>query len=62
MFVWGWREGGGGALATETFLFKTSWKNSESSLQTIKKKQLDTKTSPHIRIIDTYSLNTLKIP
>ena len=51
MFVWG---GGGGGLVAVTFLCKT-WENSivfskglnisESSLQNIKKKQLDTKTS-----------------
>ncbi len=59
MFVWG--EGGGARLAVATSLCKTSWKNSivffeslnisESSLQNIKKKQLDTKTSLSIRII-----------
>ena len=61
MFVW---EGGGGGVrgfAAVTFLCETSWKNSivffeslnisESSLQNIKKKQLDTKTSLYIRII-----------
>ena len=57
MFVWG----GGGGLAAVTSLCKT-WENSivffeslinnisESSLQNIKKKQLDTKTSLSIRI------------
>ena len=52
---------GGGGLTAVTFLCKTSWKNSivffksfnisESSLQNITKKQLDTKTSLYIRII-----------
>ncbi len=52
-----------------TFLCKTSWKNSivffeslhisESSLQNMKKKQPDTKTSPYIRIIP--SLRRIRI-
>ena len=52
-----------------TFLCKTLWKNSivffqslnisESSLQNIKKKQLDTKTSLYIRIIP--SLRRIRI-
>ncbi len=61
--------GGGGGLAAVTFLCKTSWKNSivffqslnisESSLQNIKKKQLDTKTSLYISIIP--SLRKIRI-
>ncbi len=56
-------------MAAVAFLCKTSWENSivffeslnisESSLQNIKKKQLDTKTSLSIRIIP--SLRRIRI-
>ena len=71
MFVWGVGVGewGGGGVAAVAFLCKTSWENSivffeslnisESSLQNIKKKQLDTKTSLSIRIIP--SLRRIRI-
>ena len=61
--------GGGGGLAAVMFLCQTSWKNSivffeslnisQSSLQNIEKKQLDTKTSLYIRIIP--SLRRIRI-